>query len=256
MGERVASSSTWTVRIGAVVVGGPLERWLVRRYGSGLAIVGLTSSAVATRVVVGFAVVGLAVLAAAVSMMTIGVLPTTPFVMVGALAAGAVAAWTMVMDVGSKIAKARRALRHSTNEFVQLVAIGLTTDQSVEEAIRFALEVAGGASIGVIRDAVLTAPLRGVSVWEAINEVGTSYDVRELSEFASAVERQGLQGVAIGSTVATLAASMRAKALDELERDADKANANLAGPTIGFVVSTIVFLAYPLALRISEAFGG
>ena len=40
------------------------------------------------------------------------------------------------------------------------------------------------------------------------------------------------------------------------ERDADQANANLSGPTIGFVVSTIVFLAYPLAQRISDAFGG
>ncbi len=68
--------------------------------------------------------------------------------------------------------------------------------------------------------------------------------------------RQGLQGVAIGDTVATLAASMRAKALDQLERDADKANANLSGPTIGFVVTTIIFLAYPLAMRIGEAFGG
>ena len=44
--------------------------------------------------------------------------------------------------------------------------------------------------------------------------------------------------------------------LDELEREADRANANLSGPTIGFVVSTIVFLAYPLAQRISDAFGG
>jgi hypothetical protein len=62
--------------------------------------------------------------------------------------------------------------------------------------------------------------------------------------------------VSIGDSVATLAASMRATALDRLEREADKANANLSGPTIGFVVTTIVFLAYPLAQRISDAFGG
>ena len=49
---------------------------------------------------------------------------------------------------------------------------------------------------------------------------------------------------------------MRAKALDQLEREADRANANLSGPTVGFVVATIVFLAYPLTQRISEAFGG
>jgi hypothetical protein len=65
-----------------------------------------------------------------------------------------------------------------------------------------------------------------------------------------------LQGVSIGDSVSTLAASMRSTALDRLEREADKANANLSGPTIGFVVTTIVFLAYPLAQRISDAFGG
>jgi hypothetical protein len=56
--------------------------------------------------------------------------------------------------------------------------------------------------------------------------------------------------------VATLATAMRAKSLDELEREADRANANLSGPTVGFVVTTVVFLAYPLAQRISDAFGG
>ena len=86
--------------------------------------------------------------------------------------------------------------------------------------------------------------------------VGRRFGVRELSEFASSIERQGLQGVSISATVASLAASMRAKALDELEREADKANANLSGPTIGFVVTTIVFLAYPLTQCISEVFGG
>jgi hypothetical protein len=49
---------------------------------------------------------------------------------------------------------------------------------------------------------------------------------------------------------------MRERTLDDLERDADKVNANLAGPTICFVVTTIVFLAYPLAIRIGGAFGG
>ena len=53
-----------------------------------------------------------------------------------------------------------------------------------------------------------------------------------------------------------MAASMRSAALDQLERDADRANANLSGPTVGFVIATVVFLAYPLAQRINDAFGG
>ena len=94
------------------------------------------------------------------------------------------------------------------------------------------------------------------SVWEAIEEFGRTNGIRELVEFATAVERQGVQGVSIGESVASLSASMRAASLDELEREADRANANLSGPTVGFVVATVVFLAYPLAQRISEAFGG
>jgi Flp pilus assembly protein TadB len=103
---------------------------------------------------------------------------------------------------------------------------------------------------------MLTAPQRGVAVWDALEEFARRHGLRELAEFAVSVERQGTQGVSIGETVAALAAGMRAKALDDLERDADKANANLSGPTVGFVVATVVFLAYPLAQRISEAFGG
>ncbi|MFZ9629594.1 MAG: hypothetical protein ACO3C1_09630 [Ilumatobacteraceae bacterium] len=227
-----------------------------RFFGAALHVVDMTAADVATRVLVACAAVGLSVLAGIVALLAVGVLPASPVWLVAPVLAAAAAGWTMVLDTRARIARRRREFRQAANDFVQLVAVGLTTDQSVEEAIRFALDVGGGPSFDSLRRSVLAAPQRGVPVWEAIDAVGTSYDVRELTEFATSVERQGLQGVSIGSTVATLAESMRARALDQLERDADRANANLAGPTIGFVVTTIVFLAYPLALRISEAFGG
>ncbi|MDO9174695.1 MAG: type II secretion system F family protein, partial [Actinomycetota bacterium] len=140
--------------------------------------------------------------------------------------------------------------------FVQLVAVGLTTDQSVEEAIRFALEVGRSDGFASLRAALHAAPQRGVAVWDALDEFGARLGISELTELAASVERQGTQGVAIRDTVETLAASMRSRALDELEREADLANANLSGPTIGFVVATVVFLAYPLVHRVNEAFGG
>ncbi len=62
--------------------------------------------------------------------------------------------------------------------------------------------------------------------------------------------------MSITATVAAMAIALRQRALDRLERDADRANAALAGPTLCFVVTTLVFLAYPLAVRIREAFGG
>lgn len=242
--------------VGGVANDPRLVGWVQRTFGSGLRAAGLAPADVVSRVLVAAGSVALATAAGVVGLVAAGVVPRSPLVVLLVPAGSAMAAWMMVVDTRSRVAAATRDLRHATNEVVQLVAVGLTTDQSVEEALRFSLEVAGGPAVDVIRQTVSTAPLRGVPLWDALAELGDAYEVRELCEFASSIERQGVHGVSIATTVATLAASMRTRALDQLERDADKANANLAGPTIGFVVTTVVFLAYPLATRIGEAFGG
>ncbi len=254
-GEQVSVAGVGQSWTGALAAGAP-GRWVDRRYGAGLAVAGLTPATVVTRVVTSAGILLLAVLASVAALTAMGMLPVSPLWLVVPLVAAAMGAFTILQDVAAKIERRRGELRRAANDFVQLVAVGLTTDQSVEEAVRFALSVGASAAFDSLRDELLTAPQRGVALWEALDSFGRHYDVRELCEFATSLERQGLQGVSIGETVATLSSAMRAKALDELERDADRANANLSGPTIGFVVSTIVFLAYPLAQRISAAFGG
>lgn len=244
---------------GALVAGlaaGAPGRWAKARFGGGLAIIGMTPADVVSRVLMATGVMLFATLAAVVALVSLGLLTFSPLWPAFAILCAGLAAFTMVHDVTGKIERRRKQLRQAANDFVQLVAVGLTTDQSVEEAIRFALSVGNSGAFDELRSEIDTAPQRGVPVWEALDEFGRRVEVRELCEFAASIERQGLQGVSISETVSTLAASMRAKALDQLEREADKANANLSGPTIGFVVTTIVFLAYPLAQRINEAFGG
>lgn len=230
--------------------------WVARHFGSGLQIVQLTPAAVVTKVMVAVGVMLFGTLAGFATLIAVGALPLSPMWPMLALMCSVMAGWVSLNDVANRIDRQRREVRRASNDFVQLVAVGLTTDQSVEEAIGFALTVGASESFDTLRQQILTAPQRGVAVWEALDEFGRVYDVREMCELAASIERQGLQGVSIGDTVASLAEAMRAKALDELERAADKANANLSGPTVGFVVTTIVFLAYPLAQRISEAFGG
>lgn len=246
------ATDTWRVRAAHTAAG----RRIGRRFGDDLVVVGLTPADVVGRAVVAWAVVTFGALLGVVALGSTGMLPFGVVWSIVALLAGVGAGWMTLRDLDDRIRRARRELRQASNDFVQLVAVGLTTDQSVEEAIRFALDVGVGDAFEQLRQEVATAPQRGVPVWDAIDAFGQRFGVRELCEFAGSVERQGLQGVAISDTVAALAAGMRAKALDELEREADRANANLSGPTVGFVVATIVFLAYPLAQRISDAFGG
>jgi len=243
-------------RLFEAVAIGPVGGSIDRRFGVGLNVVGWSAADVVSRVLVGAALGMFTVVFSVAALTAAGLLPLSPlWLVVAALVAG-MAAWVMWSDVDTRIQRRRRELRQAANDLVQLVAVGLTTDQSVEEAVRFALAVGSSEAFDLVRRELDAAPQRGIPLWEALDSMGRAYGIRELSEFGASIERQGLHGVSIAETVATLAATMRATALDELERDADKANANLAGPTIGFVVATIVFLAYPLALRVGEAFGG
>jgi Flp pilus assembly protein TadB len=230
--------------------------WVGRRLGAGLDLADLTAHLVVTRMAVGAIVGALTVAVVVGTAVAVGALPTSPLWFVVALVGGVGAGVVMWSDACSRVERRRRELRRTTTDFVQLVAVGLTTDQSVEEAIHFALGVGDSAMFDLLRHELATAPLRGVSLWEALDDLGDRYDQRELAELATSIERQGMHGVSISDTVATLATSMRERALADLEREADRANANLAGPTVCFVCTTIVFLAFPLAMRISEAFGG
>jgi Flp pilus assembly protein TadB len=234
----------------------PLARAVDRVLGPGLRFVDMTASEVAARLVVSALGGFMAMLCVVSSMLAAGVLPGSPLWLVLAPLVGAAAGWIVWSDVQTRIARRRREFRRTVNDFVQLVAVGLTTDQSVDEAVHFALSVGDSDVFSALRDELASAPIRGVALWEALDQLGTWYQQRELNELGASIERQGTQGVSITDTVSTLAAAMRERALDDLEREADKVNANLAGPTIGFVVATIVFLAYPLAIRIGGAFGG
>ena len=235
---------------------GTISRAIETSIGDGLQLIRRNVEDVAGRIVVASVSLGFATLCMVASLMAIRVLPPSPWWMLVVIAAAVAGGTVMWGDTRSAVARRTREFRRTTADFIQMVAVGLTTDQSVEEAVQFALGVGESDLFDLLRDELATAPMRGVPLWEALDQLGRTFRQRELCEFAGSIERQGTQGVSITDTVNTLATAMRAKALDQLERDADRANANLSAPTIGFVVATMVFLAFPLAVRIGEAFGG
>ncbi len=260
-GKFAANAATGTAGSGdrwpvGPIANGAIGLRITARWGNGLELAELTVVDVTTRVLVALAAGTGIVLLSASALAALGVAPPSPLWVVAALVVGAAFGLVMWSDTGSKVERRRREFGRAVNDFVQLVAVGLTTDQSVDQAIQFALSVGDSAMFGRLRHELATAPLRGVPIWEALEQLGDRYDQRELRDLGSSIERQGTQGVSITTTVSTMAAAMRARSLDALERDADQANANLSGPTVCFVVTTVVFLAYPLALRIGEAFGG
>jgi hypothetical protein len=241
-----AAGGSW---IGTLADGAP-ARLVERRFGAGLTVAALTPAAVVTRVLTSAGILLVGVLAAVTALTAMGLLPLSPVWLVVPV----IAAWEPSPSCGHRFQdRSSGELRRASNDYAARPSASPPMTSKKRCA---ALGVGSSPAFDALRDELLTAPQRGIPLWEALDSFGRRYEVRELCEFATSLERQGLQGVSIGETVATLASAMRDKALDELEREADRANANLSGPTIGFVVSTIVFLAYPLAQRISDAFGG
>jgi hypothetical protein len=130
----------------------------------------------------------------------------------------------------------------------------MTTRRSMTEAITYAADVGAGAAFEAISAAVHAAPQMGLRVWEALDSVGVEYDTRELQDLASSVGHVARIGVGVESTVTAVATRMRQVALDDMQRDADRQTSTMFGPTMVFVLGTVAFLAYPLALRVLDAF--
>ena len=180
---------------------GPLGDHVRRTFGRGLTLIGATTHDVVTKLVLGAGACALAVLLTCGALVGLGTLPASPWWPVLAVVAAGAGATVMWSDTTSKIATKRRELDRAVNDFVQLVAVGLTTDQSVDEAVSFALSVGDGPMAAMLRDEVQAAPLRGVAVWEALEQLGARLDHPVLCELASSVERQGTHGVSITRTI-------------------------------------------------------
>ena len=251
-----AALDTATTRLATTPPVAALARLVDASAGDGLRLVDLDAHGVASRLLVGSTIGAFGTAVGAGVLVARGSLPASPLWLVLAAAIGVSAGWVLWRDVLERIDTRRRDLARAAADLVQLVAVGLTTDQSVDEAVRFAVSSDRGPDFDRFRHVIATAPLRGLTVWEALDHLGHELDLRELRDLATTIERQELDGVSITATVTAMAVALRERALDRLEREADRANAALAGPTLCFVVTTLVFLAYPLALRIREAFGG
>jgi Flp pilus assembly protein TadB len=172
----------------------------------------------------------------------------------GPLAFAVLMGWYQLASVVSVAGRRYRTFRDGVAAYVQLVAVCMTTRRSVNEAITYAADIGTGPAFDTLSRAVHAAPQMGIRVWEALELVGQEYDCRELEDLASSVAHVARIGVGVETTVAAVATRMRQVALDDMQRVADRQTASMVGPTVMFVAGVVLFLGYPLVIRIFDAF--
>lgn len=225
-----------------------------RRLGIGLRLADTTVAAVVARMVTITAVSFLTLVLSVGGLITAGVVPGAWWWAPIVLGIPALFGWNVLTDVITIARRRRRALRRVANDFVQLVAVALTTNRSIEEAVEFAANAGTGDGFDLLRDTVRAARPMGIPVWEALAAMADTYGLDDLKGLTGSLGRQAGVGISVAQTVRTEAANMRGRQLAELTDQADRANANLSIPTMGMVIGMVVFLLYPIAQQISDAF--
>ena len=199
---------------------------------------------------VGFVTVTLALGA----LISLGVVAPTPLWLPLVVVLVALFALQPISIVRNHAERRRRELRRVTNDFVQMVAVALTTNRSIEESVAYAAEIGDSDGFRLLQRTVASAQPMGVPVWEALGSMAETYELDELEGLASSMGRQAGVGVNIATTIRAEARTLRSKQLADLTDAADKANANLSLPTMGMVLGVVVFIGYPIVTQILEAF--
>ncbi|WP_420451776.1 type II secretion system F family protein [Ilumatobacter sp.] len=241
-------------RIGGFLSAGAFGRLVDQRLASSLRLTGHTVPTVIGQIVVTAAVAGFTVFVVLAGLVATGTTSASPILWLLVPIVAALFGWRVVLDIRARAARRRTELRRVVNDFVQLLAVALTTNRSIEDALTFAADAGEGDGFDLLRQTVATAQPMGITVWDALNAMADTYDLPELRGLTTSLQRQAGVGVSVAATIRTEAKSLRAKQLTELTDRADQANANLSLPTMGMVIGMVLFLAYPIMRQISEAF--
>jgi tight adherence protein C len=251
--QQTATSSALPVRIGRPLAAGPLGVFVDTRLGSALTLTGYTVPTVIGAVTITVVASAFAMVVAVAALIATGQV-ASPLVWLLVPIVAAVFGWRVIADIRTRAARRRVELDRVVNDFVQLLAIALTTNRSVEDALTFAADVGDGFGFDLLRQTIDTAQPMGLTVWDALAAMADTYDLDQLGGLATSLQRQAGVGISVAATIRTEAKAMRARQLADITDRADKANANLSLPTMGMVVGMVLFLAYPVMQQISEAF--
>ena len=245
---------TVAARVGGLIAGGSIGRLVNDRLGSALRLTGYTVPAVVGQVVVTAVLAGFTIVVVLAGLTAVGALGPSPMLWLLVPVVAGLFGWRVVLDVRARASRKRTELRRVVNDFVQLLAVALTTNRSVEDALDFAADAGEGDGFRLLRQTIDTAQPMGITVWDALNGMADTYDLPELRGLTTSLQRQSGVGVSVAATIRTEAKSLRSKQLGELTDRADQANANLSLPTMGMVIGMVLFLAFPIMRQISEAF--
>lgn len=154
-----------------------------------------------------------------------------------------------VKEVARDAAAARLVVRHAAASYLERVALARIANSGAAQALTQTAEVGDGFIFVRMRQVFHEADLSGVTVWDALKQLGEELDIPELSRPADTLALAG-DGAAVYTTLQAQARQLRIALLSDAKAQANAASAAMILPVTFGVILMLTFVMIPVTVTI------
>ncbi|PJM98502.1 hypothetical protein CG740_35215 [Streptomyces sp. CB01201] len=156
--------------------------------------------------------------------------------------------WPRV-ELRREAAATRLIVRHAVASYLERVALARIANSGAAQALTKTAEVGDGFIFARMRRVFAQADLSGVTVWDALKQLGDELDIPELTRPADTLALAG-EGVAVYTTLQAQARQLRVALLADAKSQANAASAAMVLPVTFAVILMLAFVMIPLTATI------
>ncbi|MEU9062433.1 hypothetical protein AB0D13_27090 [Streptomyces sp. NPDC048430] len=152
-------------------------------------------------------------------------------------------------DVARDAAAARLIVRHAAASYLERVALARVANSGAAQALTQTADVGDGWIFVRMRQVFHQADLAGVTVWDALRQLGEELDIPELGRPADTLALAG-DGAAVYTTLQAQARQLRIAMLSDAKAKANEASEAMVLPVTFGVVLMLTFVMIPITATI------
>lgn len=152
-------------------------------------------------------------------------------------------------EVARDAAAARLIVRHAAASYLERVALARIANSGAAQALTQTAEVGDGFIFVRMRQVFHQADLAGVTVWDALKQLGDELDIPELTRPADTLALAG-DGAAVYTTLQAQARQLRIALLSDAKAQANAASAAMILPVTFGVILMLTFVMIPVTITI------
>jgi len=161
------------------------------------------------------------------------------------LALGAGAFVVAELSLREQAEQRRRLMRHTLAALLDVVPPALAAGAGIEQALTDASSIAQGWAARRIRDALRTARLARVPIWQPLRELGERTGVVQLEQLASTLQLAAGEGTRIREALLQRGEALSERLTAETEAAAESATERMSLPLMALTSLFLLFLIYP-----------